>query len=160
MEKVTLSTPCRYGHVGQRSEKNLTCLQCSRENDKKRNKQRVKYQNRRYKTEPAYRQKILDARKFEKDADPEGYYRKQKDEALRKNYGINLDQYEILAEVQNHRCKICNKPEMGKALAVDHNHGTGKIRGLLCQNCNMGLGKFQDSVEFLSEAIKYLKVNV
>lgn len=61
-------------------------------------------------------------------------------------------------------CAICERPEKVidprngriKALAVDHDHGTGDIRGLLCQNCNKGLGNLGDSVEILMAAAAYL----
>jgi hypothetical protein len=58
-------------------------------------------------------------------------------------------------------CKICKThySEFSKRLAVDHDHNTGKIRGLLCLYCNTGLGKFKDSTKLLNEAIKYLEEN-
>lgn len=49
--------------------------------------------------------------------------------------------------------KICKKEE----LVIDHNHQTGKVRGLLCANCNNGLGFFMDNIENLKEAIRYLE---
>lgn len=57
---------------------------------------------------------------------------------LKKTYGIDLDQYNQLLEQQEHRCAICLKheDECKKRLAVDHNHKTGEIRGLLCNHCN------------------------
>lgn len=59
---------------------------------------------------------------------------------------------------QNYRCSICNKHEekFKYKLAVDHCHLTGEIRGLLCNNCNAGLGLFNDSEFSLKAAIKYL----
>lgn len=57
---------------------------------------------------------------------------------LLKSYGITLDQYDELLQKQDYRCFICQKPEteFSKRLAVDHNHVTGEIRGLLCNYCN------------------------
>lgn len=56
---------------------------------------------------------------------------------------------------QDNSCAICkNKFEL---LAVDHCHTTGKNRGLLCNNCNNGLGRFKDNIEYLENSIKYLK---
>jgi hypothetical protein len=56
-------------------------------------------------------------------------------------------------------CKICgtDKPwsRSGK-FTIDHDHATGRVRGLLCHNCNLGLGKFKDSIEFLRKAMEYL----
>lgn len=64
-----------------------------------------------------------------------------------------------LKEKHNYRCAICNthNDELTIPLAVDHDHTTNKIRGLLCGNCNNGLGRFKDNIEFLENAIKYLK---
>jgi len=52
-------------------------------------------------------------------------------------------------------CFICNKKS--EKLCLDHNHKTGKIRGLLCSKCNYGLGLFQDNIDFLKNSIKYLE---
>jgi hypothetical protein len=61
----------------------------------------------------------------------------------------------------NFVCKICGKPETAinkKYLCIDHDHGTLKVRGLLCDNCNKGLGCFKDDIEALKKAIEYLSV--
>jgi len=74
-------------------------------------------------------------------------------------YGITKDQYDSLLKSQSNGCKICgNNNENNRALAIDHCHKTGKIRGLLCGNCNRGLGQFKDNKELLSKAIKYLSI--
>ncbi len=63
-----------------------------------------------------------------------------------------------MLQLQNNCCAICNKPaqETLKNLYVDHNHKNGKIRGLLCQNCNSGLGHFKEDIVTLKNAINYL----
>ena len=77
---------------------------------------------------------------------------------LKRHFDITLEHYRTLERAQNGLCKICNnKCSSGKRLAVDHNHITGKIRGLLCHNCNTGIGKFKDSENLLQSAINYLK---
>ena len=83
------------------------------------------------------------------------------DNYLKYEYNITLDEYNNLLKKQNDKCSICGKSskENKKRLAIDHNHTTGKIRGLLCSSCNQGLGKFYDNVEFLENAIKYLQFN-
>ncbi len=60
---------------------------------------------------------------------------------------------------QNKVCSVCTITELkyGKTLNIDHNHSTGELRGLLCFNCNAGLGNLQDSIENLESAIQYLK---
>lgn len=82
---------------------------------------------------------------------------------LLKKYGIDLDQYHAMREAQGSLCAICRKPgfKMGDSqqllLVVDHCHDTGKVRGLLCHNCNRALGLLQDDTAALSRAIGYLE---
>ena len=67
-------------------------------------------------------------------------------------------EYQVILEKQNGVCAICkNKYEI--ELGVDHNHETGENRGLLCTACNVALGNFKDNIEFLEEAIRYLKLH-
>ena len=78
---------------------------------------------------------------------------------LWKNYRIRLPDYQALYEAQKGNCACCGIPESDfkRQLHVDHDHETGKVRGLLCTQCNPGIGYFQDSIERLEMAIKYLK---
>lgn len=66
---------------------------------------------------------------------------------LRRTFGITLAEYDSILKHQGGKCAICrNKPKVGSArLAVDHNHVTGAIRGLLCMLCNRALGKWRDN---------------
>lgn len=82
---------------------------------------------------------------------------KRRDWLLRKKFGISLEQYEILLEQQNRVCAICGLKEDNKDLAVDHDHMTNKIRGLLCGSCNPGIGFMKDSPELLRKAAEYLE---
>lgn len=83
---------------------------------------------------------------------------KAKQQDLRKNFGINLKEYNNMLEAQNGVCAICGKKNRTyHRLAVDHCHETGKIRGLLCSMCNRALGGFDDSVAVLKKAIEYLE---
>ena len=75
---------------------------------------------------------------------------------LKTMYNMTLEQYDELFDEQNGCCAICGLPESNHRLCVDHDHKTGKIRGLLCHNCNKGLGHFFDSVENLEVAKSYL----
>lgn len=73
-------------------------------------------------------------------------------------YGITKDQFQKMIKIQKNKCAICKKVFIGpKAPAVDHNHLTKKIRGLLCSSCNTGLGNFKDSLKYLLQAIKYIR---
>lgn len=78
---------------------------------------------------------------------------------LWKNYRIRLSGYKALYESQNGNCACCGSAEENfkRNLHVDHDHETGKVRGLLCTQCNPGIGYFQDSIERLELAITYLK---
>ena len=88
---------------------------------------------------------------------------REKERSLRADFGISLEQYDQMLTAQNGVCAICKYPETHKrngkvkALAVDHHHGTGKIRGLLCADCNTGIGKLKHDVNVLSNAIDYLR---
>ena len=59
---------------------------------------------------------------------------------------------------QNNKCLICGNEQDGKDLAIDHCHTTNKVRGLLCNSCNLGLGCFKDNLDILASAIKYLEM--
>lgn len=72
-------------------------------------------------------------------------------------YGINKNDFDKLLLDQNNVCAICEKKSDYNSLNVDHDHITGKVRGLLCGNCNKGLGLFNDNSELLVKASKYLK---
>lgn len=71
-------------------------------------------------------------------------------------YGLSPEQYEAMLYEQANGCAICKRPPV-KYLAVDHHHGTGAVRGLLCQRCNGVLGYMQDSPELLHSAAEYLE---
>jgi hypothetical protein len=80
-------------------------------------------------------------------------------------YGLTPEEYEALREAQGGVCAICKREETRtykgriRALAVDHDHETGEVRGLLCSDCNQGIGWFRDDPELLQAAIEYLAAN-
>lgn len=115
--------------------------------EKSRNKVKTAYYKHREK-------RIADIR-LDRKLNPDKY----KNQDLKKVFGITLIEYKLMLENQQHKCKICNKHknEFKKQLAVDHCHSTGRIRGLLCEKCNVGLGSFKDNIEVLTQAIEYLK---
>ena len=82
---------------------------------------------------------------------------------LKRTYGITFNDYKIMLEEQEHKCKICSGPGFkmkdhhNLLLVVDHCHKTQKVRGLLCHNCNRGIGLLQDSVSVLASSISYLE---
>tara|TARA_B100001939_G_scaffold348219_1_gene374306 strand:- start:8628 stop:8954 length:327 start_codon:yes stop_codon:yes gene_type:complete len=73
---------------------------------------------------------------------------------LKHRYGITLVDYNDMRSKQNYQCKICCIETSD--LVVDHCHNSGDVRGLLCANCNAGLGFFQDSPERMEKAAQYL----
>ena len=72
-----------------------------------------------------------------------------------KKYGITLDDYEALSAAQDNRCLICGDAETG-GLHVDHDHRTGRVRGLLCGRCNKAIGLFDDDPTRVLAAERYL----
>jgi uncharacterized Zn finger protein (UPF0148 family) len=75
-------------------------------------------------------------------------------------YGLTVEQYDAILMEQKCVCAICGKPEKSSSkgvLSIDHDHVTGKVRGLLCDTCNSGLGHFYDSIDLLQGAMLYLK---
>ncbi len=94
-------------------------------------------------------------------------YRRRRDKdrsnRLLRTHGIDGEAYESLLAAQDGVCAICGFPETMKRgehlhrLVVDHDHETGKFRGLLCRRCNMGIGYLKDDPRRLQSAIEYLK---
>ena len=81
-----------------------------------------------------------------------------------RTYGVSQDEYMEMLEEQDYVCAICGKPEClvnpsgeTRPLSIDHCHDTGKVRGLLCNRCNILLSRARDSVEILANAIEYLR---
>lgn len=87
----------------------------------------------------------------------EKYLRMRRNGHLVRKYGITADEYDRRLDEQGGGCKICGKKLQRVRLAVDHNHKTGKVRGILCENCNRGLGIFKDDPNLLRSAIEYLE---
>ncbi|MEU2713871.1 endonuclease VII domain-containing protein [Streptomyces sp. NPDC007205] len=90
-----------------------------------------------------------------------GYYENNAEQwrtsDLGRKYGLTLQEYDRLVDAADGRCAICRQePAPGKRLVVDHDHGTGVVRGLLCQNCNVMIGMAQDNPSTLARAIAYL----
>lgn len=77
---------------------------------------------------------------------------------LFKDFNLSLDEFNAILKKQNYSCKICERTNFtGYNWHVDHCHVTNKIRGILCSKCNQGLGLFEDSIETLNKAKKYLE---
>jgi hypothetical protein len=88
----------------------------------------------------------------------------KKESFIKSVYGITLADYDKMLASQNGVCAICKQPETRKnkytgvcRLHIDHDHETGKVRGLLCHSYNFALGAFDDDIRLLEEAVVYLK---
>lgn len=94
-----------------------------------------------------------------KKSDPERYKERARGYALKRKYGITLEQYDQLLEKQNHCCAICerHKSEFKTQLAVDHSHKTGFIRGLLCTACNYRLVAKHEDGDLLRKIADYIE---
>lgn len=80
---------------------------------------------------------------------------------LKRVYNIPFEDYLTIAAYQNGKCDICkNFPKKGRRLHVDHCHETGRIRGLLCDTCNLALGYFYDNPETMKEAARYIETRL
>lgn len=111
---------------------------------RKRNRKKLNEQNRKYPRCNGDKEKAAkQARKY----------------SLKRLYGITPEDYNKMFEEQEGCCAICgsHQSEQKRPLCVDHCHETKVVRGLLCDSCNMGLGKFFDSPLLLENAIKYLQ---
>ena len=111
-----------------------------------------------YRVQPEARQ----ARHRYYKANPErwqGYGERQRQlrtrEAVR--YGTSPEALQLMMITQAGRCLLCGNSPKRKQLAVDHDHGTGAVRGLLCHPCNGGLGQFRDDPDLLERAAAYLR---
>jgi protein-arginine kinase activator protein McsA len=107
-----------------------------------------------------YRKVCKACHKAKQLAYKEKYPDKIKDQKLRQTLGVSLDQKRSMMEKQKHVCPICHSDlDKVRFTPVDHCHNTGKIRGVLCGNCNIGIGHLKDSISNLFRAAMYLLKN-
>jgi hypothetical protein len=122
---------------------------------KRKRARQAKYYHQYYKD---HRNKILHSKR-EKYADQDISWRRQT--SLKQRYGLTLEDYDNLLQLQNGVCAICGRPPRGKTkgrrLYVDHDQTTGRVRGLLCPSCNTTLGQFNHDPAVLLAAINYLR---
>jgi hypothetical protein len=99
------------------------------------------------------------ARQWRKDnpENTERHLARMRERTKERRYGITQEQFDQMLVDQNNKCKICGGNfKSSKDIHIDHCHNTNKIRGLLCNNCNMALGQFMDNTDIMDNAIKYL----
>lgn len=116
-------------------------------------RQRVLERSRARRQRPAVKERLRQMDKARWDSGEKKYYMRIYN--WQRGLGFTLDQYHAMRESQGEVCKICGTytPD----LRVDHNHATGKVRGLLCGTCNSGLGFLKDSPVVLRSAVQYLE---
>ena len=143
--------PCRRGHLSKRTALRDTCLECNAMASRK-------YKN----TEKAATVYATRVKRLKESGE---WTRGNTSRLLKHEYGITLAEYEVLFTKQNGVCAICERPEKtidkkqnkARRLAVDHCHSTNKIRGLLCFECNTGIGKFGDNPQLIERAANYVR---
>lgn len=167
--------PCSRGHVAQRGTLNGGCVECSRGNQKRlrhtaeyRDRRNAQLQQRRASGDELLklRERVSMLQSRDKRAawgarwrqSPKGIAHRNKAVAAR--HGLNVADYDRMLTDQCGKCAICDasKPGHGrKRFAVDHDHQTGHVRGLLCHSCNTGIGLLRDSIVVLLSAARYLE---
>lgn len=134
LTKFMPSRPCANGHLSERYVVSGICVECQK-------RQKIKHKGKYKETERKY---------YERNRD------RVRNNALKCNYGITLKEYNELLWKQGGRCAICrNILELGKRTHVDHCHDTGRVRGILCHACNVGIGHFRHSPLLLKLAANY-----
>jgi len=98
------------------------------------------------------------------------YYNNHKKEIIKRHreyflkslYGLSITEFNNLLLTQNNRCAICKEPldlQNPHSVVIDHDHLTGKIRGILCNKCNLAIGLLRDNPEYTKRATEYLERN-
>ncbi len=75
---------------------------------------------------------------------------------LKTVYGLTIEQFDCMYNLQEGQCKICKSYVLKNAICIDHNHSTGKVRDLLCRKCNAAIGLLDENITILNSAINYL----
>lgn len=136
-----MQKPCKRGHLGWRMV-NGHCVECLRP------------QRSAMKKTATYKAKDSDYRRLPHRRIAGKFY------TLKHKYGISSDEYERIFEYQNGACAVCFwKQTEDEILRLDHDHGTGKIRGLLCHQCNVSIGLMKDSAAILRNAAEYVELH-
>ena len=138
------------------------CRQCNSEQKKewvKKNPEKIA------EYEKVNKEKLFDVRKAWRakyPADKKKQLALARKWKLRTKYGLSIEEFNEMVTRQGNACAVCKKEEsavfngVAKRLAVDHCHETGKVRGLLCQSCNIALGNVKDNIKTLNNMIDYL----
>jgi DNA repair exonuclease SbcCD ATPase subunit len=143
----------RYEKNQEWRKKNPEKIVGYRKKNYQKHKEKINGDNRKY-----YREHKEESKKYQQE-----YNRKNKTKVqgwrLTHLYNISLEEVDALLIKQQHRCPICKRSLKETLRCVDHDHKTGKTRGILCSKCNLGIGHFEDDPDLLESAVKYLSGN-
>lgn len=173
---------CKHGHIAERNVVNGSCSECHRISQARQNK---KYDRKKPRNNSSTRGVVGETKTTREDIRSKGkqwqlenpertkelsrnYYLRNKDShnkrssenRLIRTLGITQEEYDDIMKEHDGRCDICHTTEPGgphKKFNLDHDHSTGKLRGILCRRCNTSLGQFEDSVTLMKKAISYLE---
>jgi hypothetical protein len=139
---------------GKRRYKKGICIYCKVEKDLSEFYPRSK--NSEFRSSVCKQCSLLRCKKLSENPD---FKLHRKEYMLGWYYGIALEEYNKIFELQKGCCAICgiHQSELKQSLSIDHDHETGEVRGLLCHLCNRGLGYFKDDVNIITKASDYLK---
>ncbi len=84
-------------------------------------------------------------------------FEERKQDRLKRRFGLTIDEFDKMLTEQSGKCYLCFTEILGKEVKVDHSHKTGKVRKLLCHNCNTALGHLRDDVDLFKRCIDYLE---
>lgn len=148
-----------YRARSQKRGRNPSCKKCLLERNREYRKTRPEYAAGRYEAQREWYQRNKEgmrAKAREKAAAAQSANPDFRTARYRETtYGISPEDFELMVLTQNNQCAICGKTM--RKVHIDHDHHTGKVRGLLCPGCNTGLGKMGDSIAGLRAAIAYLE---
>ena len=125
------------------------CKQCRNETRK----------NSYWKDSERAKEKTRNYRKNLRETDPHKLFLSNRKTNLKQTYGISLEEYDKMLQEQSSKCDVCGKEHEEvpkKRLGVDHCHTTGKVRGLLCANCNTALGLLKENVQNIDKLKDYI----
>lgn len=140
---------CGGSFLASTNKKQFCSKKCSKKTYRYNNRDTINEKQRNKAKTNEYKEK----RKIYHDKNPHIH----KNQNLKKIYGINLNEYNLILKNQNYRCAICFKEEIANnKFHVDHDHTTKIVRAILCNKCNVGIGYFEENVEIMHNAINYI----
>lgn len=142
---------CRNKYHRDRKEHYTLLKKEWRKNNPNKNKQTLKKFYYSHKEEISLQRKILRKLNLNKIRNDENNWR------YKKRYGISIEEKNEILLSQKGKCALCKKEISGFSAVTDHDHKTGKVRGILCRTCNFGLGILGDSLESIQLVVEYLK---